>query len=464
MQNSRYSYAHGGLSSLKEARDLLHRYAPKGEHLAYINPKEASLLKENGGSGIMTASGIRSYGWGKRISKALGKIIPNEITNTLDKIIPNEIKPALPFLAAAAPFLAPGLIGSIGGLFTSNPALAGAIGSGVLNVGSQTAQEGFEKRGLNLGSLGLSALGGAIANPGVDGGMSSSDYFGSLKATGVPTSLTSGTGEILYNIPGGANLLSGTDPNLLYGLSNTLPTVDTFGYSLSGLDKVQNAIAGGAKTLADSVAKGQAGFEDSILNKDFLMAAAPGQIGAVADKAYAVAQDAKIKYDEQMAKVGQTVAKNKSDQIYFIRQAMQSAGFTDDEISSALTRSGFADGGISNRPQPMPINPELLAVAIFGKRLDELTSTQKNALNDYIDVPKKAKGGLMSLGGHEMDFRAAGGFVPIGKKERADDVPARLSKNEFVFTAKAVRNAGDGDIKKGAKKMYQIMKQLEART
>jgi hypothetical protein len=63
----------------------------------------------------------------------------------------------------------------------------------------------------------------------------------------------------------------------------------------------------------------------------------------------------------------------------------------------------------------------------------------------------------------EMDYRAKGGFVPIGKKERADDVPARLSKNEFVFTAKAVRNAGGGDIRKGAKRMYQLMNKLEAR-
>jgi len=62
-----------------------------------------------------------------------------------------------------------------------------------------------------------------------------------------------------------------------------------------------------------------------------------------------------------------------------------------------------------------------------------------------------------------MDFRAAGGFVPIGKKERADDVPARLSKNEFVFTANAVRNAGGGDIRKGAKRMYNLMHQLEAK-
>ena len=62
----------------------------------------------------------------------------------------------------------------------------------------------------------------------------------------------------------------------------------------------------------------------------------------------------------------------------------------------------------------------------------------------------------------EMDFREEGGFVPIGKKERADDVPARLSKNEFVMTADAVRGAGDGNIDKGAEKMYNLMSKLEA--
>jgi uncharacterized short protein YbdD (DUF466 family) len=71
-------------------------------------------------------------------------------------------------------------------------------------------------------------------------------------------------------------------------------------------------------------------------------------------------------------------------------------------------------------------------------------------------------GGLMDLGGKEMDLRG-GGFVPIGKKERADDVPARLSKNEFVMTADAVRGAGGGDINKGAKRMYETMNNLEAR-
>ena len=79
------------------------------------------------------------------------------------------------------------------------------------------------------------------------------------------------------------------------------------------------------------------------------------------------------------------------------------------------------------------------------------------------DIPRGgyAEGGIMDLGGMEKDYRT-GGFVEIGAKERADDVPARLSKNEFVFTADAVRNAGGGDIDKGAKVMQNMMDNLEA--
>ena len=67
---------------------------------------------------------------------------------------------------------------------------------------------------------------------------------------------------------------------------------------------------------------------------------------------------------------------------------------------------------------------------------------------------------LLKMGGKEMDLRG-GGFVPIGREEKADDVPARLSKNEFVFTADAVRAAGGGSVDKGADVMYKTMKTLE---
>jgi hypothetical protein len=84
---------------------------------------------------------------------------------------------------------------------------------------------------------------------------------------------------------------------------------------------------------------------------------------------------------------------------------------------------------------------------------------------------KKNMGGIMQAPGvpenMELDYRESGGFIPMGGPERADDVPAMLSKNEFVLTADAMRgldrmNGGSGDPRNAARQMYQMMEQLEA--
>ena len=75
-----------------------------------------------------------------------------------------------------------------------------------------------------------------------------------------------------------------------------------------------------------------------------------------------------------------------------------------------------------------------------------------------MGMPRVNAGGI-----RELDYRQSGGFVPMGVKEKADDVPAMLSKNEFVMTADAVRGAGGGSVEKGAQKMYDTMKRLEGR-
>ena len=111
--------------------------------------------------------------------------------------------------------------------------------------------------------------------------------------------------------------------------------------------------------------------------------------------------------------------------------------------------------------QPINMN-SLLRSPISA--LQQVANRDANQMEAYKDggVTKLKEGGMMDLGGKEMDLRK-GGFVPIGKKERADDVPARLSKNEFVMTADAVRAAGGGSVNKGAKRMYNLMNSLEAR-
>ena len=106
----------------------------------------------------------------------------------------------------------------------------------------------------------------------------------------------------------------------------------------------------------------------------------------------------------------------------------------------------------------------------YGYKLPALNAVQDISLPSSLPYPNyaqggrigKAEGGLLDMGGMEKDYRAEGGFVPIGEYEKKDDVPARLSVNEFVFTADAVRGAGQGDIDKGAEIMENMMNHLEA--
>ena len=458
MQNSRYSYAHGGLISLKEARDLLHRHAPEGEHLAYINPREAALLRENGGSGVMTESGIRSYGLLKKITKPFAKV--------LDKIVPNEIKPALPFLAAAAPFL----IGPMGLNLGLGTAASTAVGAGA-NIFSQLSQEGADKYGINPISLGLAALSGGLSSAQTPGLLSSLKAVPSFSLDFAANPELANLSQAALTSSDAANLVAQYGPEAA-NLQSQFGTgaISSSGTPLTVLEKAQNLGLSGLEK-ASNLFQPKQGQE--LFSLDTAKQALPGQATAVGDLAYIKAQRALDEYDQQQAALGAMGVANTESRKAAIRNAMQLSGYTNDEIENTILKFKFATGGRvgyeagSNNQgvKTIPINLDAIAKQLFGDKLDNLTYTQKETVyNRYYDLKdKKAKGGLMSLGGNEMDFRAAGGFVPIGKKERADDVPARLSKNEFVFTAKAVRNAGGGDIKQGAKKMYQLMKNLEAR-
>jgi hypothetical protein len=108
-------------------------------------------------------------------------------------------------------------------------------------------------------------------------------------------------------------------------------------------------------------------------------------------------------------------------------------------------------------------DPKFLNIlnSIKNKRASSNANSQGRQGYRYGSPPVRTN----QAGITELDYRQKGGFVPpIGVKEKADDIPAMLSNNEFVFTANAVRNAGGGSVKEGAKKMYSLMRQLEGRS
>jgi len=124
-----------------------------------------------------------------------------------------------------------------------------------------------------------------------------------------------------------------------------------------------------------------------------------------------------------------------------------------------IPREGYEDG--KTVMKDLSKDPNYKGWLKLYEKNPEAAMMNENA-NEFLRFyNSKAEGGIMDLGGMEKDYRE-GGFVPIGAEERADDVPARLSKNEFVFTADAVRSAGGGDIDKGAEVMQNMMDNLEA--
>jgi len=168
--------------------------------------------------------------------------------------------------------------------------------------------------------------------------------------------------------------------------------------------------------------------------------------------------------------------------------AMMAAQYGDDSAEPIATANlaggGISQMGIPNYEQQM-MNPDMMEQIRMLVEGMQAQGMNKESMEQAVrmQVPDMsadmsmgyAEGGpsgemgtvmeegeeMLDMGGMEKDYREEGGFVPIGEYEKKDDVPARLSVNEFVFTADAVRGAGDGDIDKGAERLQGIMKQLE---
>jgi hypothetical protein len=169
---------------------------------------------------------------------------------------------------------------------------------------------------------------------------------------------------------------------------------------------------------------------------------------------------------------------------YGIGDLVRSSGIAQPVSGGDTSGGGFGMGLMSKLIQQ---NPQMFKTQMTSSRRDFI-DTNENGIDDREEAAggglmnegvlsikltpaqAMAKGGSMgseipvrqNQGGiSELDLRAKGGYIPVGIKEKADDVPAMLSRNEFVFTADAVRGAGNGSINKGAQKMYKLMKSLE---
>jgi len=417
------------------------------------------------------------------------KKIFKPISRVLDKVIPNEIKPALPYLAAFAPYLlGPGIMGSSMGMR--------ALSNSALNAIGQLSQEGNEGE-LNPLSLLLAAGQGAGTAEGAG------SRLRGFKTKGTPQKIARG------NVPGMSGGFEFTNKGLR-GLQKAK------NFSLEGLANLSDKLGGARDTLG-----GALDMDPTKANLEKITAAGATPFSqASGDVVYGEAIRQKKDYEREEAQrlVEEEMRQRGLDQSYIdsIIASMTAYGYTQAEIDEILAMQGYArggrvgyamGGGIMETPEAdfismdevvENVNQDQLMAGMGGvmKLFETPYGFDRDAFEDnYIqfldyqegggdlglhdftinalgmvkkDTPnapmKMAQGGMMSVlpKGMEMDYRG-GGMIPMGSKEKADDVPARVSKNEFVMTADAVRAAGGGSVNKGAQRMYQLMNNLEAR-
>ncbi len=451
------------------------------------------------------------------------KKIFKPVSKVLDKIVPNEIKPALPYLSAFAPMmLGPGIMGSSmlhRGLMSGGLNLLGQL--------SQEGSEGDANLLSTLMAGGIGALTAPGSKDLITRNMHPTEgVIESIVpgTTAAQDSIASGIakygkdsamGDLLTPLGKASKFL--TDPGLVkYGIPAAQGTMD-LAYADAvrqqrDLESDQASDDGGGEDANRALAIRQSmeayGFtEEEIL--DAIAAAgykAGGRVGIMKAKrglvnepgGYAGYKLNDFALDEDlfnMSGVKRYYLKDMSDD-----GETYDADTVRDMIYGGQYASGgrvaLAFGGIDSAVEKvddveikeniqfaqnmdMPMEDLVEEFMIIHKRkpnsLDELKRFYKDKYEYKGPADVKMKetmterftakdGGMMSVlpRGKEMDYRD-GGMIPIGSKEKADDVPARLSKNEFVMTADAVRAAGGGSVNEGARRMYNLMNNLEAR-
>ena len=182
---------------------------------------------------------------------------------------------------------------------------------------------------------------------------------------------------------------------------------------------------------------------------------------------------------EQAAEGGRVGLRGGGDDSIFIDESME------------VLRGG-QDGDVEVQETMEDIEGQRAGPDWFTIRVDELMAggmSEEDAANQAYDegpggevaLPNQSpamanQGGLMRTGyamgtehpvipskdGSQLDMRETGGYQPHGAQEKKDDVRALLAQGEFVMTSDAVKGMGGGDREVGAKKMYNLMHNMEA--
>jgi hypothetical protein len=434
----------------------------------------------------------------KGVVKSIGKVAKGAV-NAVKSIAKSPIGQIA--LAIAAPYALGPAFGAIGlgGNIAGSAFLGSAVRAGLSNLVIQ----GLTTGKFNPKQALLAGLGGGIAGEflpqGVDAAaardaLNAGDYmqYGSSVQNVTPT-LTSG---VVPGIETGAQFASATPYDAIPGkVPVTGTNLSTYDFSPAAKSVMEPTIGDkftqvgdylrttGTNLMADpigTIGRGIGSIYDTAkenalpLATGFLTGSSLAQQPNESDDEYS----ARAQRDPQVAayitRYGGGIGL-RSSPFYTMEKAVDP--FAGTSLGSTYTNNpfyGYAEGGRIGYSNGTSLERQYLEKKGYGDMIKNMS--QKEILDLYDSIvgtfsrrfqaegsmpmgePRKNPAGIM-----ELDYRAKGGFVPpVGIKEKADDIPAMLSNNEFVFTADAVRNAGGGNVNKGAQRMYGLMKQLES--
>ena len=347
----------------------------------------------------------------KKAQKKILNPFVKGISKISDKFIPNELRWAMPYAAGIGTLMLPPGWG---------PYMR-ALAAGGMNVAGQIASDETPIEDISdLNALSVALAGGL--------GAAGSNEFATKMKSGIERGMGTGVdqfGDISVPYTDSPGFLQGAENVTKEGLASLGDYVTGSRETLANLGKTPESLFSSADKFAGARGAGKA--------------LGPTISHGTGDVFHETAIDWKDEADrlqaEEEAQIAETTTADETDRAYWSMRFMREAGHDEEVVKETLAQNNLED-----YYEP-PVEEEAAAQGgIIGLR----------------------NGGMLNLGGNEMDYRG-GGFVPIGKRERADDVPARLSKNEFVMTADAVKAAGGGSVNKGAQRMYNVTNQLEAR-
>ena len=370
--------------------------------------------------------------------KAANKII-KPFQKVSDKLIPNELRPLLPYASMFLP--ASGILGAMGGIGGFGKMYA----ANMLTQAMSDPEADFED---------LNQLSGILS--GLQGGLSGADTAGNLR---------SGTTEGIMR--GGYEGPLTASQNQMLADRGLLTKAADLGKNIGAVGS--DYLTGNMDTLRD-IGSGRMPLNLETA-KAGAKAIAPSFSQATGDVAVNYQRPAMREFERVQAEeeaefnaTNKATSENRANlQMKFMRQA----GIPEETVEETLEMNDLSEyysppteeaayGGMMGRNDYE-----------FGGIIDAIKNIESREMMDQnknMDGMMNGynMGGSVLPQGMEMDYRQ-GGFIPMGSKERADDVPARVSKNEFVMTADAVRAAGGGSVNEGARKMYNLMNNLEAK-